>query len=258
MAAPWILILGVSSGFGAASARAFARAGYEIAGVHLDRRGAMPKVEALQAEIQAMGRQAVFFNLNAADDGKRQEVVAALKGILEAGQLKVLLHSLAFGTLSPMVSGARLLSRSQLDMTVDVMGNSLIWWVQDLLGAALLGEGGRIFAMTSAGSHLVWPAYGPVSAAKAVLEAHVRQLAVELAPRQITVNAIQAGVTITPALEKIPGSDLIIAKSLARNPYGRLTLPEDVATCLVDLARPGTYWLTGNVLKVDGGEDISG
>lgn len=86
----------------------------------------------------------------------------------------------------------------------------------------------------------------------------MRQLAVELAPRQITVNAIQAGVTVTPALEKIPGSDLIVAKSLARNPYGRLTLPEDVATCLVDLARPGTYWLTGNVLKVDGGEDISG
>jgi NAD(P)-dependent dehydrogenase (short-subunit alcohol dehydrogenase family) len=154
--------------------------------------------------------------------------------------------------------GGRAITRKQLEMTVDVMGSSLVYWAQDLVGAGLLGEGGRIFAMTSTGSHMAWPGYGPVSAAKAALEAYIRQLAIELAPRGITSNAILAGVTRTPALEKIPGADKLAEKAIGRNPHGRLTTPEDVAACLVELARPGTYWLNGNVLNVDGGEDISG
>ena len=109
--------------------------------------------------------------------------------------------------------------------------------------------------MTSTGSQRVFPHYGPVSAAKAALESHVRQLAMELAPRKITVNAILAGVTDTPALRKIPGADTIAEVARTRNPSGRLTEPEDVAACLVELSRPGTYWLTGNVLRVDGGEE---
>ena len=112
--------------------------------------------------------------------------------------------------------------------------------------------------MTSSGSLAAWPAYGAVSAAKCALESHVRQLAVELAPKQITANAIMAGVTDTPALKKIPGSDQITRKALERNPSGRLTLPEDVANCLVALSGPGTGWMTGNILRVDGGESVSG
>ena len=65
---------------------------------------------------------------------------------------------------------------------MDVMANSLVYWTQDLFFANLLSPGGRIFAMTSAGDHIVWPAYGAVSAAKCALESYVRQLAVELAP----------------------------------------------------------------------------
>jgi NAD(P)-dependent dehydrogenase (short-subunit alcohol dehydrogenase family) len=258
---PWILVLGVSSGFGAASARAFARAGYAIAGVHLDRRAGMAAADALREEIAGLGRDVVFFNVNAADDERRAEVVTALRERIPAGGLRVLLHSLAFGSLGPFVAsegGGRAITRKQLEMTVDVMGSSLVYWAQDLVGAGLLGEGGRIFAMTSTGSHMAWPGYGPVSAAKAALEAYIRQLAIELAPRGITSNAILAGVTRTPALEKIPGADKLAEKAIGRNPHGRLTTPEDVAACLVELARPGTYWLNGNVLNVDGGEDISG
>jgi NAD(P)-dependent dehydrogenase (short-subunit alcohol dehydrogenase family) len=138
------------------------------------------------------------------------------------------------------------------------MGSSLVYWAQDLVKSGLLADGGRVWAMTSSGSHMVWPGYGPVSAAKAVLEASIRQLAVELGPRRITANAILAGVTDTPALRKIPGSDQLIAKALARNPGGRLTTPEDVADFLVALASPAARWVNGNVLRVDGGEDISG
>lgn len=252
----WILVLGVSSGFGAATARAFARAGYDIAGVHLDRRAGMAQVEALAEEIRGLGRQAVFHNVNAADDERRAEVMADLRARIEPGALKVLLHSLAFGSLVPFVGGEKQVSRKQLEMTVDVMGHSLVYWAQDCV--PLMGHGGRIFAMTSSGSHIVWKGYGPVSAAKAVLEAHCRQLAVELAPRGITTNAVLAGVTRTAALEKIPDAEKLVEKSIARNPHGRLTTPDDVAACLVDLARPGTAWLNGNVLRVDGGEDCSG
>jgi NAD(P)-dependent dehydrogenase (short-subunit alcohol dehydrogenase family) len=122
----------------------------------------------------------------------------------------------------------------------------------------LLGDGGRIFTLTSSGSHTAWPDYGPVSAAKAALEAHVRQLCLELAPRGITVNAVRAGVTDTPALQKIPGADRIKGIAASRNPSGRLTTPRDVARAIVAFSHADTYWMTGNVIGVDGGEDIIG
>jgi NAD(P)-dependent dehydrogenase (short-subunit alcohol dehydrogenase family) len=255
----WVVVLGVSSGFGAAAARAFAAEGLGVYGVHLDRRNAQPQVDALRAELGAHGVPVVFQNANAAGDEERAAGVAALRREVGDGRVRVLLHSLAFGTLRPFVGEAgAVMGRKHLDMTLDVMANSLVYWTQDLVAAGLLGEGGRIFAMTSSGSLAAWPSYGAVSAAKCALESHVRQLAIELAPQGITANAIMAGVTRTPALEKIPGSEELARRALDRNPHRRLTTPEDVARCLVALASPGTAWMTGNVLRVDGGETISG
>ncbi len=258
----WVLVLGASSGFGAASALAFAEAGYDVAGVHLDRRAGLQEVARLRERIEQMGRQAVFFNVNAADEKKREGVLDSLQERFapqgDKQPVKVLLHSLAFGTLRPFWKDGEGVSRAQMDMTLDVMAHSLVYWTQGLMRRDLMGEGGRIFAMTSAGSHRVWQGYGPVSAAKAALEAHCRQLAVELAPHGITVNAVCAGVTDTPALRKIPGHERMVEDARRRNPHGRLTTPRDVAECLVALSAPGTAWMTGNVLFVDGGEDIAG
>ena len=103
-------------------------------------------------------------------------------------------------------------------MTLDVMANSLVYWAQDLFFAGLLSPGARIFAMTSAGDHIVWPSYGAVSAAKSALESYVRQLAVELAPHRVAVNALRAGVTDTPALRKIPGNEAMIERVSAMHP----------------------------------------
>lgn len=97
------------------------------------------------------------------------------------------------------------------------------------------------------------PNYGPVSAAKAILEPHIRQLAVERAPAGITTNAILAGVTDTPALRLIPGHEDLVKIARQRNPHKRLTVPEDVARCITALCHPATYWMTGNTLHVDGG-----
>ncbi|MGE0638773.1 MAG: SDR family oxidoreductase [Thermoanaerobaculia bacterium] len=256
----WALILGASSGFGEAAALAFAATGWDVFGVHFDRRQGMAHVEEIQGKIAALGRSAHFFNMNAADADKRREAIARMQELAGGRPVGMLLHSLAFGTLKPFIADEEkeAIAQAQVEMTLDVMANSLVYWTQDLVRAGMLGRGGRIFAMTSAGDHVVWKAYGAVSAAKSVLESHVRQLAVELAPAGITANAIKAGVTDTPALRKIPGNDQIVESAAARNPAGRLTTPEDVASCLVALCDPGTHWLTGNVLNVDGGEDIAG
>jgi enoyl-[acyl-carrier protein] reductase III len=260
----WALILGASSGFGAATSRALATAGLDIFGVHFDRRAAMPAVEALVAEIRGLGRQVHFFNVNAADPDKRAEMAGEMQRVLEArgdlGRLRVLMHSLAFGTLKLFVTDPMkdAVTQSQMDMSLDVMAHSLVYWTQEVVGRGLMGRGGRIYAMTSAGGTRVLPNYGPVSAAKAALESHIRQLAMELAPRGITANAIRAGVTETAASVKIPGYETIAAVARQRNPSGRMTLTEDVARAIVVLTHPDTYWMTGNVIGVDGGEDIVG
>ena len=110
--------------------------------------------------------------------------------------------------------------------------------------------------MTSAGTTTIWPSYGPVGAAKAGLEQHIRQLAVELAPRGITANAIRAGVTDTQALRKIPGNQAMLEQAQRMNPAGRLTEPNDVARAIAALTVTDADWITGNVIGVDGGENL--
>jgi enoyl-[acyl-carrier-protein] reductase (NADH) len=188
------------------------------------------------------------------------DVAKKLKERGRVERVRVVLHSLAFGTLRPYVHAqdSEAVSQKQMEMTLDVMAHSLVYWVQGLLRREILSEHGRIFAMTSTGSNQVWEGYGAVSAAKAALEAHVRQLAFELGPRGITANAICAGVTDTPAMNKIPNPDTIRNVAIRKNPSHRLTVPDDVANALCALAQQCTYWLNGNVLYVDGGEAHSG
>jgi NAD(P)-dependent dehydrogenase (short-subunit alcohol dehydrogenase family) len=260
----WALILGASSGFGGATAIELAKNGFNIFGVHLDRKSTMPNAEAIISKIKKHGSRAVFFNMNASDPKKRQDALVAmqqeLKKTAKNAQVRVLMHSLAFGTLRrffPEHASERP-TVAQMDMTLDVMANSLVYWAQDVIFANLMKKNGRIFAMTSSGSQRVWHSYGLVSAAKAALESHIRQLALELAPHGITANAIQAGVTDTPALRKIPGHEEMVAIARQRNPMGRLTTTSDVAKVITVLSHENNNWMTGNVVRVDGGEDIVG
>lgn len=258
MAKGWALILGASSGFGAATARALASNGYSIFGVHLDRRAGMAQVEELRKELDGLGAPNHFFNINAADLEKMEAALDEMEGLRGEGPgVSVLMHSLAFGTLGGFV-GEKPISAAQMDMTLRVMAHSLVDWTQALARRGMLERGGRIFAMTSTGSLRAIPNYGAVGAAKASLEAHCRQLAVELAPMQIAVNAIRGGVTDTPALRRIPGHERLVDLARQVNPYGRLTTPEDVAGAIVALCAPGAYWITGNVINVDGGEAVTG
>ena len=251
----WALILGASSGFGEGAARALAQAGYDIVGVHLDRKAGMEHVAEIRRDIEKLGgRKTQYFNIDAADEEKRNEVLDELAR--QKLNIAVLLHSLAFGTLKAYI-GDDALNKANIDMTLDVMAHSLVYWAQGVVKRGLMGKGGRIFSMTSSGSTRVFATYGAVSAAKAALESHTRQLALELAPLGIAVNSLRGGVTDTPALRKIPGNEKLIDIATKRNPHHRLTTPADLGGAIVALSHPGADWITGNVINVDGGEEIS-
>lgn len=254
----WAIILGASSGFGGAVSVKLAEDGYNIFGVHLDRQVTMHNVDRIVNTIKSCGSEAVFFNVNAADAEKRKEVIDGIK-IIAGGKpiIKVLLHSLAFGTLKPFIqhNEEQPITKAQMEMTLDVMAHSLVYWVQELLKENLFLRKGRIFAMTSSGSKAVIPYYGAVSAAKASLESHVRQLSTELGEMEIAVNSIMAGVTDTPALRKIPGNVPMIEVAKRKNPRNRLTTPEDIAKVISVLCRDGGEWISGGIINADGGED---
>lgn len=259
----WALVLGSSSGFGAATAAALAEeAGLSICGVHLRRPTDQDAFEETKARIEAAGCRYVPFNMNAANPDRRKEALDKMAAEMDGSGFRVVMHSLAFGTLKPYITNNPEdgITQANMEMTLDVMAHSLVYWVQESLSRGLLGRGSRIFAMTSSGSTRVVANYGAVSAAKAALESHIRQLAFELAPRGITANSIRAGVTDTPALRRIPGNERLVERALEGNPSGRLTTTQDVARFIALLAKPGpgADWLTGNVLGVDGGEEIAG
>lgn len=259
----WSLVLGVSSGFGRAVAGALAERGGHVIGVHFDTADGAQAAAKFEETLRDTGVRAHFFNLNAASASTRREVVERAVELTGGQGIRILLHSLAFGSLLPFATAPdgpqdqETVNSRQLAMTLDVMANSLVYWTQDLLAADLLGPGSKIYGMTSAGSTRVLDSYGPVSAAKAALEAHLRQLAVELAPRGIAANALRAGTTLTPALEKIPGSAAYAEACRTRNPHQRLTEPEDVAEAIVLLSMSDSSWLTGNVIGIDGGEILT-
>lgn len=152
----------------------------------------------------------------------------------------------------------RFIEDEDMARTIYAMGTSLLSWTRDVRSRGLFGDDARVLGLTSEGNEVAWKGYAAVSAAKAALEAVSRSIAVEMAHFGIRSNVVQAGVTETDALRVIPGADRLKAQARRRNPSGRLTRPEDVANAIYLLSLPEAAWINGALIRVDGGERISG
>ncbi|QCW99970.1 SDR family oxidoreductase [Aggregatimonas sangjinii] len=254
----WALILGGSSGLGLATAKKLAKNGFDILIVHRDRKADAMRIDAHFKEISLERVRLESFNMDAVNLEKRAEIIRSLKTMLKNSQgIRVLVHSIAKGNLKPMRSeGGRTLSNADFQLTVDAMALSLYDWVKALHAEQLFAEDSRVISFTSEGNQKAWANYAAVSAAKAVLEAITRNIALEFADSGIKANCLQAGITDTTSFRMIPGHEALKKNALLRNPNGRLTSPEDVANVAYLLTTEDAKWITGTVIKVDGGESL--
>jgi len=180
-----------------------------------------------------------------------------IKSILNNGTVKLLLHSIAFGSTTNFFDPTPVRQR-QMDMTQHVMAHCLIYWTQSLLDNGLLTAGSRVIGLTSEGSYKAIDGYGPVGVAKASLEAVVRQIGWELGSKGITANTIQAGITPTRALTKISDDwEKWVEKTKERNPMKRVTTPEDVAGLISLLLNDKANFINCSTIFCDGGEHRS-
>jgi NAD(P)-dependent dehydrogenase (short-subunit alcohol dehydrogenase family) len=177
---------------------------------------------------------------------------AAIDRAFEAGDMPLARAA------TPPLYGGDLLQDEDFALTIYSMGSSLATWVREVYQLGKFAGDARVLGMTSEGNEVAWRGYAAVSAAKAALEAIVRSIAVEYAPFGIRANVIQAGVTDTPALRLIPGNQHLKASAETRNPFQRLTTPEDVADFIYLMCLDEAAWVNGNVIRVDGGEHIGG
>ena len=255
----WVLILGCSTGHGGATAKRLAKDGYGIIGFHLDRGDVKKEAELLKEEISKINDGKVFFwNINAASVDVMDEYIPKISEITKGQSIKLLLHSIAFGTTTNFFSD-KPVTQKQMDMTVHVMGNSLLYWTQKLLTMQLLGQGSRILGLTSEGNYLAMDGYGPVSVAKVAMEAIIRQIGWELGRYGITANSLQAGITPTRALTKITDNwEDWIEKTKKRNPMRRTTSPDDIANTISLLLKQEADFINCSIIYCDGGEHRSG
>lgn len=256
----WAIILGGSSGIGLATARMLAEKGMNLCILHRDRRSALGQIEAHFSLLETFGVKLIHFNQDALKPETRKEVLEKMvEQCGEVGSIRLLLHSIAKGNLNPMNPDEgvhKRLSEADFRITLLAMATSLWEWTQGILEFDLFATDARVIGLTSEGNQKVWPGYGAVSAAKSTLESLVRQMAVELAPLGIRANAVQAGVTDTPSLRMIPNADTLKERARERNPFQRLTLPEDVARVIYLLCTDEASWINGAVIPVDGGERL--
>lgn len=159
---------------------------------------------------------------------------------------------------APEYAATSFLEEEDMARTVHAMGTSLLSWTQDLLVRGIFSPDARVLGLTSEGNEVAWKGYAAVAAAKVAMESVSRSIAVEMAPHGIRSNIVQAGVTDTRALQMIPGSAHLKAQARSRNPFGRLTRPEDVANVIYLLSLPEASWINGEIVRVDGGEHVSG
>lgn len=199
------------------------------------------------------------FNEDALLPEKRIQIISEIKKKFSGkGKVRILVHSIAKGNLKPMISGDKSsLRNDDFHLTIDSMGISLYDWTKDLFDENLFSADARVVSFTSEGNKKAWQNYAAVSASKAVLESITRNIALEFAPFGIRANCIQAGITDTRSFRMIPGNEKLKKYALIRNPFKKLTEPEDIANVVYLLSLDEAAWINGAVIPVNGGEHLS-
>ena len=249
----WALILGGSRGLGLASAHKMASHGLNIIIVYRDRRSESKDFEVEVAKMKQNGISVLTFNADAMSPEKRSSIIEEItEYIAETGKIKLLLHSIAKGNLKPMYSeNEPTLANDDFNLTINAMGLSLYDWFKAIFDAELFAAHASVVSFTSEGNRRAWTNYAAVSAAKVVLEAISRNIALEFARFGIRANCIQAGITETLSSAMIPGFENLKNHTLSRNPNGRLTRSEDVANAVYLLCRDEASWINGCVIPVE-------
>jgi len=260
-----------------------AESGMNLILIHRDRRSVLEEIQRAFDEM-AEKVNVNSFNIDALDEAKRKEIILEIHEKVGAGRIDLLLHSIAKGNLkligernrqvpepetvteehlaklreqqNEVNHGSQKLRELDFSLTMQAMATSMLSWAQSLIDKNLFSKKARIIGLISEGHNKIWPGYGAIAVAKSSLETLSKYMAVEFAGLGIRTNVIQAGITPTPSMEMIPGSDLMKSSAKYRNPYGRLTRPEDIANVVYLLCQPEADWINGSCLIVDGGEHL--
>jgi enoyl-[acyl-carrier protein] reductase III len=231
-----VLVTGGSRGIGKAIALRFAREGASRVAIGYMRSDRA--AEETAAELRELGTEPVLVRGNVASE----RVVAQVAAL---GPLDVLVHNAATGVIRPALET----QDKHWDWTLNANARALLSFARVV--APQMPAGASIVAISSLGAQRVLDDYTLVGASKAALEALVRYLAVELAPR-IRVNAVSAGVVETGALEHFPNREAMLELG-ADNPVGRLVTPADVAGAVSFLCSPDAEMIRGQTVVIDGG-----
>jgi enoyl-[acyl-carrier protein] reductase III len=233
-----VLVTGGSRGIGRAIALRFAEQGATRVAIGYLRNDRA--AEEAAEELQAAGAEPQLLRGNVASE----RVVAEAA---ELGPFDVVVHNAATGVIKPALET----EDKHWDWTLSANARALLSLTRVL--APEMRKGSSIVGVSSLGSTRVLENYVLVGVSKAALEAVVRYLAVELAPRGIRVNAVSAGVVETGALDHFPNRETMISDGLAGTPAGRLVEPRDVADAVSFLCSPYAEMVRGQTLIVDGG-----
>jgi len=241
------LVTGGTRGVGKAIATRFAAEGYDLALNFLRSR---KNAEATKAELESTyGIKVHLVKCNVGDLDNVRELFASVGQ--EFGRLDVFVNNAASGVLRPLMD----IEESHWDWTMNINAKAYLFAAQ--LAAAWMERsgGGHMVAISSLGSVRVLPNYVAVGVSKAALEAVTRYLAVELAPKNIVVNAVSGGVIDTDALKHFPNREEMLEAG-AKNPAGMMVETTDIAEVAYFLCTPGAKMIRGQTIVVDGGMSL--
>ncbi len=241
-----VLVTGGSRGIGRGIALMFAERGADVVINYLKDADAAREVK---AGVEARGCRA---HIVQADVGRPKDIRSMFQQVRELfGGLDILIHNAALGVFRPVTD----IEVFHWNVSLDVNARALLLCAQEAV--PLMAAGGKVIAVSSIGSHRYMPHYGAIGVSKAALEALVRYLAVELAPKGIRVNGVSGGFVDTDALRLHPDYQRIMAGAPARTPGGRIGTPEDLANVVMFLASEESNWIYGQTIIADGGLDLA-